>query len=209
VSDQLLTVGSLFSGYGGLDLAVEDVFPDAQMLWVSDICKVNKDGSVGHHTPHRGPCAILQHRFPGVPNLGDIASIDWTQVPKPTILTLGFPCQDLSSAGKQLGLRPGTRSGLWSHAAYAISQLRPQLVIIENVRGLLSAQAHSDVEPCPWCMGDEPGEPALRALGAVLGDLADLGYDAEWVGLRAADVSASHGRFRVFVAAWPANARSE
>ena len=55
-------------------------------------------------------------------------------------------------------------------------------------------------------MGDGDDGPVLRALGRVLGDLADLGYDARWYGLRAADVGAAHGRFRVFLAAVPADA---
>jgi DNA (cytosine-5)-methyltransferase 1 len=112
------------------------------------------------------------------------------------------PCQDVSHAGKRTGLRPDTRTGLWTHMVYAISQLRPRYVVAENVRGLLSASADSDLEPCPWCVGGAAdGEPDLRALGAVLGDLAELGYDARWVGLRAADVGAPHGRFRVFILA--------
>ena len=198
-----MRVGSLFSGYGGLDLALRDVFGDVETAWVSDICKVDKDGKVGHYEPHRSPCSILSHRFPGAPNLGDIALVDWSTVEPVDVMTGGFPCTDVSTAGKRAGLRPGTRSGLWSHFAYAIDQLRPGLVVIENVRGLLSAEAHSDVEPCPWCMGDGTGQPPLRALGAVLGDLADIGYDAVWVGLRAADVDFCHGRFREFVAAYP------
>jgi DNA (cytosine-5)-methyltransferase 1 len=86
--------------------------------------------------------------------------------------------------------------------ARAIDELRPRLVVAENVRGLLSAAAPSEVEPCPWCVGDGPTVD-LRALGVVLADLADLGYDAQWVGLRAADVGACHGRFRVFLVAHP------
>ena len=125
------------------------------------------------------------------------------------ILTGGFPCQDLSLAGKRAGLKDGTRSGLWSEFAHAIDVIRPRLVVIENVRGLLSATAHSDVEPCSWCLGDDGGEPALRALGAVLGDLASLGYDARWTGLRAADAGAPHGRFRVFIVAYPRNVNAE
>lgn len=109
----------------------------------------------------------------------------------------------MSAAGKRAGLRPDTRTGLWSHMAEAIDQLRPSLVVAENVRGLTSAAAHSPVEPCPWCVEDGPAS-GLRALGAVLGDLADIGYDAAWCGLRAADVGAPHGRFRIFIAAWPA-----
>lgn len=114
------------------------------------------------------------------------------------------PCQDVSLAGRRRGLKEGTRSGLWSEFARLIDTVRPDWVVIENVRGLLSADAAGDVEPCPWCLGDDGEQHALRALGAVLGDLADLGFDAEWTGLRAADVGAPHGRLRVFILAWPA-----
>lgn len=83
--------------------------------------------------------------------------------------------------------------------------------MIENVRGLLTSPAGSpgDVEPCPWCLGDTAGQPALRALGAVLGSLADLGYDAKWLVLRASDVGAPHRRERTFLAAWPAGHPAE
>lgn len=182
-----MRVGSLFSGYRGLDMAVEQFF-GAETVWWSDIDK--------------GAIKINQHHWPDQPNLGDITKVDWSDVEPVDILTGGFPCQDLSHAGKRAGLRPGTRSGLWSHMAYAISQLRPRYVIAENVRGLLSASADSSVEQCAWCVGGAgDGEPHLRALGAVLGDLAELGYDTQWVGLRAADVGAPHGRFRVFITA--------
>ena len=178
--------GSLFSGYGGLDLAIAAVF-GTRPAWWSEI----------------DPAAsrVLAHRWPDTPNLGDITKIDWTTVEPVDVLTGGFPCQDVSHAGKRAGLRPDTRSGLWSQMAYAIDQLRPRLVVAENVRGLLSAEAHSDMEPCEWCLADRYGGTPLRALGAVLGGLADLGYDARWCGLRAADVGAPHGRFRVFIVA--------
>lgn len=185
-----LKIGSLFTGYGGLDMAVHAVFGDAETVWVSDIDK--------------GACKILAHRYPTVPNLGDITGIDWTQVEPVDILTGGFPCQDVSHAGKRAGLKDGTRSGLWSHMAEAVQQLQPSLVVAENVRGLLSAASPSDVEPCPWCVGDQPVSD-LRALGTVLADLADIGYDARWCGLRAADVGSCHGRFRVFLIAYPSH----
>src|SRR3546814_20397526 len=81
-----------------------------------------------------------------------------------------------------------------------------RLVVWENVRGALSAPADSDLEPCAGCVGGVDDGPVLRALGRVLGDLAELGYDARWYGLRAADVGAPHGGFRVFLFVPPADA---
>lgn len=185
----MLRIGSLFSGYGGLcDLAVAP-YLGGRVVWHSEI----------------DPAAskVLAHHWPSTPNLGDITKIGWGTVEPVDVLTGGFPCQDVSMAGKRAGLRPDTRSGLWAQFAHAIDQLRPSLVIIENVRGILSAEAHCDMEPCPLCVGDGRGGSVLRALGAVLGDLADLGFDAEWCGVRAADAGAPHARFRVFVAAYP------
>lgn len=189
-----LVIGSLFTGYGGLDQGAERALLAAgarsvRVAWVADI--------------DPGASRILAHRYPGIPNLGDITRVDWSTVEPVDICTGGFPCQDVSCAGKRAGLRPDTRSGLWAQMAYAISILRPRLVVAENVRGLLSGPAHSDVEPCPWCLGDDGRESALRALGAVLGDLADIRYDAQWVGLRASDVGAPHARFQVFITAHP------
>lgn len=192
-----LTIGATFAGYGGLDLGVETVFPDARPVWFS---QYDPDGG-----KRQAPSRILAHHWPDVPNHGDITAIDWSAVEPVDILTGGFPCQDVSPAGKRAGLIRGvTRSGLWGAMATAIDTLRPRLVVAENVRGLLSAKANSDVEQCPWCMGGAAdGEPALRALGAVLGDLADLGYDAAWVVVPASGVGAPHRRERVFVIAWP------
>lgn len=183
-----MKIGSLFSGYGGLDLAVSNV-TGAEVVW--------------HCEWDDAPSKILEKNFPGIPNYRDVSKVDFSQVEPVDVITGGFPCQDLSLAGKRAGLKEGTRSGLWSEFARAIETIRPKLVVIENVRGLLSATAHSDVEPCAWCMGDANGEPVLRALGAVLGDLADLGYDARWTGVRAADAGAPHNRFRVFIVAYP------
>jgi DNA (cytosine-5)-methyltransferase 1 len=180
-------IGSLFSGYGGLDMGVMSVL-DADVAW--------------HVEWDKAPSKILDYHWPDVPNYGDVTAVDWSAVEPVDILTGGFPCQDVSLAGRRAGMSEGTRSGLWSEFARAIDVLRPQVVVIENVRGLLSATANSDMEPCTWCVGEESGEPTLRALGAVLGDLADLGYDASWCGLQAADVGAPHGRFRVFIVAY-------
>jgi DNA (cytosine-5)-methyltransferase 1 len=184
-----LRYGALFAGMGGLELGVQSVL-GGTTAWHSEI--------------EAAPSKILAHHWPDVPNLGDITRIDWTQVEPVDVLTGGSPCQDLSHAGKRAGMRAGTRSGLWASMCDAIDAIRPSLVVWENVRGALSACAHSDLEPCPGCVGDGPHDPVLRALGRVLGDLASLRYDAQWVGVRASDAGAPHGRFRVFVFAWPA-----
>jgi DNA (cytosine-5)-methyltransferase 1 len=187
----MLKIGSLFSGYGGLDQAVISV-TGATLAW--------------HCEWEAAPSKVLEANFPGIPNFHDVSKVDWANVEPIDILTGGFPCQDLSLAGKRAGLKEGTRSGLWIEFAKAIEILKPRMVVIENVRGLLSATAHSDLEPCAWCVGEAGnGEPSLRALGAVLGSLADLGYDAKWAGLRAADAGAPHNRFRVFIVAYLAN----
>lgn len=195
-----LRIGSLCSGYDGLEMAVQAVY-GGETVW--------------HADPDPGASAILAHHWPTTPNLGDITTVDWRQVLDEhgpvDIAAMGFPCTDVSLAGRGAGIAPGTRSGIWTHCAQAISVLNPKLVVIENVRGLLSAPAHSDLELCPWCVGDLDGEPVLRALGAVLGDLADLGFDAEWVGLPASDprIGAPHERWREFILAWPAAAHPD
>lgn len=231
-------IGSLFSGYGGLDVGVMAAL----------------GGSVAWHVEFdKAPSKILAHHWPDVPNYGDITAVKWApdcpacggsmavyrkraegdpynefagqpfywcpsckrewdvsvrlddpeadRIPDPVdVITGGSPCQDLSHAGKRQGMTEGTRSNLWVAMREAIAQLRPGLVVWENVRGAYSAAADSEVEPCAGCVGDRPGV-SLRALGRVLGDLSDLGYDCRWHGLRAADVGAPHGRFRVFVVA--------
>ena len=194
-----LRLGELFAGYGGLGLGVEQALAalghGVDRAWVSEF--------------DPAPSRILAHHWPEVPNLGDVTQIDWATVEPVDILTGGFPCQDVSLAGARAGMKAGTRSGLWSYMAAAIEALRPRLVVIENVRGLLSAHAEGgndvDLESCPICVGDDR-DTDLRALGAVLGDLADLGFDAEWGMLEASAVGAPHRRARVFIVAWPTDA---
>jgi DNA (cytosine-5)-methyltransferase 1 len=186
-----LRIGSLFSGYGGLDLAVAEVL-NAEVAW--------------HCEWDDAPSKILEKHFPGVPNYRDVSKVDFSQVEQVDILTGGFPCQDLSLAGKRAGLQDGTRSGLWSEFARAIEQIRPKLVVIENVRGLLSASANNGMEYSEEDLATLNGRAPIRAMGAVLGDLADLGYDCKWTGVRASDAGAPHNRFRIFIVAYPANA---
>lgn len=225
-------IGSLFSGAGGLDLAVEHV-TGGRTVWH---CEADPDAS-----------KVLAAHWPGVPNLGDITAVDWSKVEPVDVLCGGFPCQDVSAAGRRAGIASGTRSGLWLEYAEAINQLRPQLVVIENVRGLLTA----DGEPWPpvvvaaarhegqltktinliertggYAWGKKYTEHernslvrqrdralaqfkrlrkrlVRRAIETVIGDLADLGYDAQWSLVSAGEVGAPHKRERVFIVAHP------
>ena len=185
-----LKVGALFAGYGGIELALASVL-DTELTWYAELDK--------------GPASVMAHHHPDVPNLWDVTKVDWSTVEPVDVITGGSPCQDLSHAGKRKGMRVGTRSGLWASMCDAVDIIRPRLVVWENVQGALSAEADSELEPCPRCVGDPRDRgPVLRALGRVLGDLSELGYDARWYGLRAADVGAAHGRFRIFLFAHPA-----
>ena len=154
------------------------------------------------------PSKVLARHWPGVPNLRDVTTVDWASVEPVDIIAGGSPCQDVSLAGRRAGMTEGTRSNLWGAMRTAIETIRPKYVVWENVRGVLSAKAESasDMEPGPGLLGDGGGGH-LRALGRVLGDLADLGYDAQWCGLRASDVGAPHHRFRVFILATRATDR--
>ena len=185
-----LTIGGLFAGYGGLDLAVEAV-TGARPAW---FCEWDD-----------APSKILAHHWPDVPNYRDVTTVNWSEVPPVDIICGGSPCQDLSLAGARKGMTEGTRSNLWVSMREAIATIRPRLVVWENVRGALSANATSasDMEPGSGLLGGGAGY--LRALGRVLGDLATLGYDAQWCLIRASEVGAPHHRARVFLVAHPAD----
>lgn len=158
--------------------------------------------TVWHCEFDSAPSKILEANFPGVPNFGDVTKVDWSEVEPVDILCGGFPCQDVSLAGKRAGMTETSRSGLWSYFAEAIQQLQPKLVVIENVRGLLSANAtNSEMEQCAWCMGEDDTKHSLRALGAVLGSLASMGFNAKWVTVPASSAGAAHKRERVFIVA--------
>ncbi|MDR1513260.1 MAG: DNA (cytosine-5-)-methyltransferase [Propionibacteriaceae bacterium] len=208
-----LRLRSLFSGAGGLDLAVEEVF-DAQTVWFSET--------------DPAATSIYQAHWPDPPNLGDITTIDWHTVPPVDVLAGGFPCQSVSEAGLRHGLKPGTRTGLWNHMARAVRALHPRWVVAENVGGLLSAPAEMErnpdhdqhPEPNPGAGSDwgvrllGPGERvvadraagSVRAMGAVVSTLAALGYDTAWASIPACWAGACHRRLRVFILAWPAAA---
>ena len=186
-----MRVMSLFAGYGGLDLALGMVFPEARTVYVSDI--------------EEGPCRVLAHRFPEATNLGDVTAVDWDSLDPVDVVIGGSPCPDLSDAGRGAGMRPGTRSGLWSSMVDAIAATRPRLVVWENVRGALSKSAFSRLESGEGRMGGRADGVVLRALGRVLGDLSALGYDCQWSTFRASTIGAPHQRERVFVVAVPSS----
>ncbi len=163
-----VVLGSLCTGYGGLDHATLTALGGGRLAWVAD--------------PDPHVRTLLHTRLPGVPNLGDIRTVDWHTVPGVDVLTAGFPCQDISAAGRRTGIKEGTRSGLFFDVIRAINTLRPSMVVIENVAALR------------WRGG---------GLDVVLAELHHAGYDCLWTSLRASDIGAPHRRERVFLLAWP------
>jgi DNA (cytosine-5)-methyltransferase 1 len=127
---------------------------------------------------------LYAQRFPDSIQLGDITKIDAATLPAGEwIISGGFPCQDISIAGKGAGIH-GERSGLWFEYWRLIRDLRPRFAIMENVGMLVH-----------------------RGLREVLGSLAEIGYDAEWQDIRASDVGAPHRRERIWIVAYPAAER--
>jgi DNA (cytosine-5)-methyltransferase 1 len=158
-----LTFGSLFAGIGGFDLGLER--SGMQCKWQVEI------------DPY---CQrVLRKHWPDVQRYSDIRLCGRHNLETVDVVCGGFPCQDISNAGKRAGI-DGERSGLWSEFFRIICELRPRYVIVENVAALL-----------------------IRGIDRVLGDLASVGYDAEWRVLSARQFGASHRRERVFILAYP------
>jgi DNA (cytosine-5)-methyltransferase 1 len=171
-----LRVLDLFSGIGGFSLGLERTggFETAAFCEIEPF-----------------PRKVLAKHWPGVKCYedvtkltGDILKRDGISV---DVITGGFPCQDISCAGKQAGIGEGTRSGLWSEIVRLIGELSPRYVIVENVAALLSG----------------PSEQRGGWFGRILGDLAECGYDAEWENIPASALGAPHRRERVWIVAYP------
>jgi DNA (cytosine-5)-methyltransferase 1 len=171
-----LRVLDLFSGIGGFSLGLERSggFETVAFCEIEDF-----------------PRRVLAKHWPEVPCYHDVRQLTAERLAADGIavdvITGGFPCQDLSVAGKQRGMGEGTRSGLWSEIVRLAGELRPRFIIVENVSNLLSG----------------PSEKRGGWFGRVLGDLAECGYDAEWENIPAATVGAPHRRERVWIVAYP------
>jgi DNA (cytosine-5)-methyltransferase 1 len=152
-----MRVGSLFSGYGGLDMAV-----GGELAWYSEI--------------EPAACKVMEAHHPGVPNLGDITKVDWSQVEPVDVITGGYPCQPFSNAGMRKG--KDDERHLWPYVRDAIGAIRPRRAVLENVRGHLTL-----------------------GFADVLADLAHMGISARWGIVRAADAGAPHNRARLFIVA--------
>ncbi len=126
---------------------------------------------------------VLAKHWPNVKRYGDIREV--TELEPVDLICGGFPCQDISNAGFRAGIG-GARSGLWSEMARLIGEVRPRYVLVENVAALLD-----------------------RGMGRVLGDLAEIGYDAEWGVFRASNFGAPHARERIYICAYPHGNRLE
>jgi DNA (cytosine-5)-methyltransferase 1 len=159
----MLTCGSLFAGIGGFDLGFERA--GIKTVWQVEIDPFCRQ--------------VLQIRFPDARRFSDVRDVGRSELAPVDIISGGFPCQDISHAGRRIGIG-GERSGLWSEFARIISELRPRYALVENVAALLG-----------------------RGIERVLGDLAEIGYDAEWKIISASDVGAEHIRERVWILAYP------
>lgn len=164
-----MKIGSLFSGIGGLELGLERSIPGARVVWQVEQNEYAR--------------AVLAKHWPEAKRYEDVREVGAHNLEPCELLSGGFPCQDLSVAGKQAGI-DGARSGLWSEYARIIGELRDagrpaRFIVVENVAALLAG-----------------------GMGRVLGDLAALGYDAVWDCIPAAAVGAPHRRDRVFLVAY-------
>lgn len=156
------TVGSLFSGIGGIDLAFERAgFQIAFQVENNIFCQ-----------------KVLAKHWPDVKRFEDVRNVGKHNLPIVDVLVGGFPCQSISSAGRREGITKDSRSGLWFEFARIIGELRPRYVFLENVAAITS-----------------------NGGTIVLGQLADMGYGAEWAVVSAADVGAPHLRKRWFCVA--------
>lgn len=164
-----LKVLDLFSGIGGFSLGLERTGGFETVAF----CEIEEFQR-----------RVLNKNWPGTPIFHDVRTLTAESLRKRGIYHVdvicgGFPCQDISVAGRGTGIN-GSRSGLWSEIARLVGELRPSVVIVENSPALLS-----------------------RGLGKVLGDLAEIGYDAEWECIPAASVGAPHIRDRIWILAYP------
>lgn len=164
-----MTFGSLFTGFGGLDLGLERAGLECRWQVECEPYAVE---------------IVLAKNWPKVKRYRDVRWIgadSLQRLERVDLIAGGFPCQDVSGAGRGVGIDAGTRSGLWREFARLIRELRPSFALVENVGALRS-----------------------RGLDRVLGDLAESGYDAEWETLSSAAFGAPHIRERVFILAYPA-----
>lgn len=176
-----LRVLDLFSGIGGFSLGLERTGGFETVAF----CEIEPF-----------PRKVLAKHWPEVPCYEDVRTLTADTLSRDGIgpvdvITGGFPCQDLSLAGKQAGMGEGTRSGLWSEIVRLTRELRPRYVIVENVANLLSG----------------PSEQRGGWFGRVLGDLAECGYDAQWENIPAGALGAPHRRERVWIVAYPTEER--
>lgn len=162
----MIKVGSLFSGIGGMEIGLSRAIPNAVPVWFCE--------------KEDYPRSILRKHWPGVPIYDNVKNINKSNVESIDILTGGFPCQSISLCGNMRGLQDDEKSGLWREMWRIIRDLRPRIVIMENVANVIH-------------------------LGGtdVVGSLAEIGYCVEWEIVSAEQMGAPHLRRRWFAVAYP------
>jgi len=164
-----VNVLDLFSGIGGFSLGLE-----REGMRTVAFCECERHAR-----------DILKKHWPEIPIERDIRFFPSCEYAgRIDVVTGGFPCQDISAAGRQAGIEEGERSGLWRELFRVIRELRPRYAIVENVANLLMGERGA------W-------------MGRLLGDLASIGYDAQWHCLSVADIGGGHERRRVWIIAYP------
>lgn len=175
----MYTVGSLFAGIGGIDLAF--TWAGYRIAWQVELDDYAR--------------SVLARHWPDVPRYRDVRGVTgrsgkgwrrYQRLEPVDVMVGGFPCQDISLAGRGAGILAGTRSGLWFEFARLIGELRPRLVLLENVAAI-----------------------TIRDGEVVIGSLAEMGYDARWGTIRASDAGAPHQRERWFCVAYSEHGRRE
>lgn len=161
----MITIGSCFSGIGGLELGLERSIPSSKVIWQCEQDKFCQQ--------------VLKKHWPEARLYNDIRTMSTQDVERPTILCGGFPCQDISLAGKGEGIH-GKKSGLWHHMLALIGRILPRIIVLENVSAI-----------------------TFRGGRDVVGSLAELGYSCEWGVIRSGSTfGAPHRRARWFCVAY-------
>jgi len=164
----MIKIGSLFSGIGGFDLGLERGIPNSRTIW-----QVEQDPFCQR---------ILKKHWSESQLYDDVCDVGAHNLKPVDLISAGFPCQDISVAGKGAGINEGKKSSLWWEVYRITSELRPRVLVLENVPAII-----------------------VRGLPDILAALSRIGYDSEWTIISARAQGACHLRRRLFIVCYSSN----